>query len=93
MMSEADKKLQRDPLERPEVRWGLGCLLGAAAMIGMVILTFLIAFALEPPTWVQIVMGIGLVGAGGALAVLVALALGQTRPAPDMSPAPEDPTR
>lgn len=73
------RKVQGDPLERPEVRWGLGCLLGSAAVIGLVILTFLVAFALEPPTWVQIAMGIGLVGAGGALTVLVALALGQSR--------------
>lgn len=72
------RKVQADPLERPEVRWGVGCLLGSAAVIGLVILTFLIAFALEPPTWAQILMGVGLVAAGGALTVLVAMALGRS---------------
>lgn len=84
MMSEAEPKRERDPLRRPEVRWGVGCLLGAAAMIGLLILTFLVAFALGPPTWLQVLMGIGLVAAGGALTVIVALALGR-------SSRPEDP--
>lgn len=90
-MSEAESKNGRDPLQRPEVRWGVGCLLGAAAMMGLLILTFLVALALEPPTWLQILMGVGLVGAGGALAVIVALALGQARSQTEVvTPVPEE---
>lgn len=88
MMSEAEPKRERDPLRRPEVRWGLGCLLGAAAMIGLLILTFLVTFALGPPTWLQVVMGIGLVAAGGVLTVIVALALGQASPPEDQGVRP-----
>ena len=38
----------------------VGCAVGAAATIGIVILVFLIALALQPPAWVQIVIGVGL---------------------------------
>ena len=38
----------------------VGCAVGAAATIGIVILVFLIALALQPPAWVQIVVGVGL---------------------------------
>lgn len=38
----------------------VGCAVGGAATIGIVILVFLIALALQPPAWVQIVVGIGL---------------------------------
>lgn len=74
-----------DPLSRVEVRWGLGCLLGATAMLGLFILTLLVALALQPPTWAQVLVGIALVAAGAALAWLVATSLGRTR-------SPEDPT-
>ena len=65
----------RDPFERAEVRWGVGCLLGMSALVGLMIITLLVSFALSPPTWVQILMGIGLVAAGAALTWLVAAAL------------------
>ena len=68
-----------DPLARPEVRWGLGCFLGAIAMIGTVILVGIIVFALNPPGWVQVVLGIGLILIGGAIAWLVAAALAKSR--------------
>lgn len=65
----------RGPFERPEVRWGVGCLLGMSALLGLMIITLLVSFALSPPTWVQILMGLGLVAAGAALTWLVAAAL------------------
>lgn len=63
--------------------------MGAAALTGTVILVFLIAFALQPPTWAQVVLGVGLVAGGGLFTWLVASALGQTRSrAPDDTPPP-----
>lgn len=64
-----------------EVRWTLGCLVGAAAMIGTLILVLLVAIALRPPVWMQVVLGVGLVIGGGALTWLVVSALGQARAA------------
>lgn len=46
--------------------WMVGCAVGAAATIGIVILVFLVALALQPPAWVQIVLG-GLLAVGGAI--------------------------
>lgn len=38
-------------------RWGVGCAVGGAATIGVVILVFLVALALQPPAWAQILLG------------------------------------
>ena len=70
---------EQDPLARPEVRWGLGCFLGAIAMVGTVILVSIVVFALKPPGWVQVILGIGLILVGGAIAWLVATALERSR--------------
>ena len=56
------------------IRWGVGCAVGAAAMIGVAILVFLVALALQPPTWVQVVLGIVLAIGATVLAWLVARA-------------------
>jgi uncharacterized BrkB/YihY/UPF0761 family membrane protein len=42
---------------RDVLTWGVGCAIGAAATVGLVILLFLVALALQPPVWVQIVVG------------------------------------
>ncbi len=63
----------------PEVRWGVGCLVAAAAVVGAVILTFLVALALTPPEWVQVLLGVGLALGGALLAWLVAASLGRAR--------------
>ena len=62
-----------------QMRWTFGCLVGAAAMIGTLILVFLVAITLSPPVWVQVVLGLGLVAGGGTLTWLVVSALGQSR--------------
>ena len=64
---------------RPEVRWGVGCLLGGASLLGVLVLMVVISFALSPPTWVQELLGVILVIGGVAFAWLVASALGQSR--------------
>ena len=61
----------------PEVRWGVGCLVSAVSMVGLLILVLLVAIALSPPTWVQVTLGIALALGGAAFAWLVATALGQ----------------
>jgi threonine/homoserine/homoserine lactone efflux protein len=64
---------------KPEVSWTLGCLVGAAALVGVLILVLLVTLALQPPEWAQVVVGIGLVAGGAVLAWLVASALGRSR--------------
>jgi hypothetical protein len=68
-----------DHLERPEVRFGVGCLVALAAITGSLILVFLVAFALRPPAWVQVSIGVALVAGGAILGLLVAKALGGPR--------------
>jgi membrane protein implicated in regulation of membrane protease activity len=60
-----------------EARWVIGVVVGITAMIGLMILVALISFALEPPAWLQILVGVVLVGVACLLAWLVASALGQ----------------
>jgi hypothetical protein len=73
-----------------EARWGFGCLVAAAALIGSLALVFVIAFLLDPPEWVQVLLGIGLVLEGALLAWLVAAALGRSRAAARRGPRPID---
>lgn len=73
---------QEDAEERPlpaEVRWTVGCLLATLSTIGVLILVALVAIALEPPTWVQVLLGAGLAVGGAVFAWLIASALGQRR--------------
>jgi hypothetical protein len=80
------------PLEglSAEARWGFGCLVAAAALVGSLALVFVIAFALGPPEWVLVLLGIGLVLEGALLAWLVASALGRTRGSSRRGPRPLD---
>lgn len=66
----------------PEVSWTLGCLVGSVATVGSLILVALVAIALEPPTWVQVLLGVALAIGGAILAWLVAAALGHRRQRP-----------
>ena len=57
----------QDVAERPDLgRWAVAFAVGGAATIGVVILVFLVALALQPPTWVQILVGVVL-GVGAAI--------------------------
>jgi hypothetical protein len=73
------KRAEKDEevLTRPEVRWGVGCLVAAAAMVGVLALVFVIALVLQPPAWVQVVLGVGMAVGAVVLAWLVASALGR----------------
>jgi hypothetical protein len=72
-----------------EVRWGLGCLIAAAAMTGFVILLMYVAFTFDLPEWAQILLGVGLTLGGGLLTWLIFTATGQSRPKPP-TPASEE---
>ena len=69
--------------------WLVGCALGAVATTGIVILVFLVALALQPPTWVQIALGGGLALGGAVFAWLIASAW-RTRAREERNPEPPD---
>ena len=73
-----------------EVRWGLGCLIAAAAMTGVVILLMYVAFTFDLPEWAQILLGVGLTLGGGLLTWLIFTATGQSRPRPPTAPPEEN---
>lgn len=60
---------------RPETRWAVSIAVGVLSMVGMLILVVLVALALEPPTWVQILLGVALVAGGLLMTFLVSSAL------------------
>jgi threonine/homoserine/homoserine lactone efflux protein len=91
--------MSRNDEMSPEAKWGVGCLVGAAAMVGFVILLMYVAFTFDLPEWAQIALGVGLTIGGGLLSWLVVTALSQNRqrtdgPAvnavPDQPPAREN---
>lgn len=61
------------------ISWGVGCLVASLSTVGLLILVALVAIALEPPTWVQVVLGVALAVGGAVFAWLIASALGQRR--------------
>jgi phosphate/sulfate permease len=60
---------------RPETRWIIGCLVGLLALVGALVLVFLLAFLLAPPPWVQVVIGLALVLGAALLSWVVAQSL------------------
>lgn len=61
------------------VRWGIGCLVGGVALVGILLLSALFAFYVQPPPWAQILFGVLLTAGGVVLAWLVATAWGRSR--------------
>ena len=70
---------EKDLRMRPEVRWTLGCLVGASALLGVAILVSVVAFALQPPVWVQVLIGVAVAIGCALFTWLVASALGGAR--------------
>ena len=86
--------MSRNDQMSPEVKWGVGCLVAAAAMVGLVILLMYVAFTFDLPVWAQIALGVGLTFGGGLLSWLVVSALGQSRSKaerPVVTPVPDQP--
>ena len=61
------------------LRWSLAGLIASAALIGVLTLVLAIVVVVQPAGWVQTVLGVGLALGAGALAWLVASALGSSR--------------
>jgi len=81
----SDDRMTDDQISN-EVRWGVGCLVGATAITGVLILLMYVAFTFEPPLWVQLVLAAGLTVGGGLLTWLVVTALGQSKARPQSHP-------
>lgn len=60
---------------RSETRWIIGCLVGLLALVGALVLVFLLAFVLSPPPWVQVVIGVALVTGAALLSWVVSESL------------------
>ena len=71
------------------MRWVTAGIVAAAALLGLAVLAVYIVFALEPPGWLQVVLGVGMVAGAVFFAWLLASAL---RP-DDVEPAPRAPSR
>ena len=75
---ERDRRGRPDEMS-PEARWGLGCLVGATALAGVLILVIAVQILLtlewNPPTWVQVTLGVVMAVGGSLFAWLLASAL------------------
>ncbi len=60
-------------------RWIAAFLIAGAALMGLLILVAVLAFALNPPTWVQVGLGLILAAGSVGLAWLVFKALNSPR--------------
>lgn len=62
------------------VRWVTAAFLAAAALLGLVVLAAILTFALQPPGWLQIVIGVVMAGGAAFFAWLIASALRKDDP-------------
>ena len=60
-------------------QWGIGCLVGTVALVGVFLLSLVFALVVQPPPWVQVVLALLLIAGAGALGWLVATAVGRAR--------------
>ena len=67
---------------RPDevVRWATAAFLAAAALLGLVVLAAVLTFALEPPAWIQVVIGVVMAAGAAFFAWLIASALRKDDP-------------
>ena len=66
MRREPPAGTRAEPDLRTGLHWGIGCLVGGAALGGTLILVLVIAFFIQPPVWLQVVVGVAL-AAGATL--------------------------
>ncbi len=79
-----ETRRRRDEVEVPGVpqpdelmRWVTAAFLAAAALVGLVVLAAILTFALQPPGWLQVVLGVVMAAGAAFFAWLVASALGK----------------
>lgn len=65
----------QEPDVRAGLQWGIGCLVGSAALGGTLILVLLVAVIVQPPAWLQIVLGVALAAGATAFTWLFTSAL------------------
>ena len=70
---------KRERKHDPLVGWGLAVLVASAALIGLVILVLVVAFALQPPVWAQILVGVLIVVGAVSFAWLLQAAMRSSR--------------
>jgi hypothetical protein len=77
---------ERGPLDAPEsgdvVRWIAAGIVATAALLGLVVLVVLVAYALQPPGWLQMVLGVVMAAGAAVFAWLLASALRKDDRAP-----------
>lgn len=75
----APRRLERAPEGVPEsddvVRWVTAGIVAGAALLGLVVLVTFVVYALQPPGWLQMILGIGMAGGAVVFAWLLASAL------------------
>lgn len=73
------RRLPDRPPEIPEsedvVRWVAAGVVAAAALLGLLVLVAIVAYVLEPPGWVQMVLGVAMAVGATVFAWLLASAL------------------
>lgn len=74
-MRREQQQTGRNPEMPPEVRWGLGCLVGGLALGGTLILVVIVALIVQPPQWLQVVLGVALAIGATSFAWLFSSAL------------------
>jgi hypothetical protein len=67
------------PFGNDVLRWGVAGVVAGAALIGLLTLIVAVVVVLQPPGWVQSLLGVGLATGTGVLAWLVATALRSSR--------------
>lgn len=71
----------RGPRDAPEsvdvMRWIAAGIVAAAALLGLVVLVAIVAYALQPPGWLQMLLGIVMAAGAAIFAWLLASALGK----------------
>jgi uncharacterized membrane protein YqjE len=70
---------KREPKDDGLKSWGVAVLVASAALIGLVILVLVVAFALQPPAWAQILVGVLIVVGAVSFAWLLQAALRSSR--------------
>lgn len=74
-----------DRMQRPEVRWGLGCLLSGIGFAGLLIIVLWVAILTQPPAWLQVALGLGIVVGAALFTWILASAFGASRRRPPES--------
>ena len=70
-----DRSAPGAPQADEVMRWVTAAFVAAAALLGLVVLVAILAFALQPPGWVQMLLGVAMAGGAVFFAWLVASAL------------------